>query len=102
MAALWDHDQLEWLRAMGHEVLVIATPSPGVSSHDAASAPRNATAVPSSDADASPLSRALLRACLNDPAGLQALGLEAARLRGDAAAKRAAWPTLRAWRRQAR
>ena len=81
----WDPWQREVLAAMGHQVL--------------ARAPRAADSVPDD-----PLAHALLRAAGRSPESADAAELlrslpPLATLRGDAAAKRALWPRLRALRR---
>ena len=75
----WSAEQVEWLRALGHEPLRFA-------------------GLPED-----PLLHALLRAAGCDPADARALSLlgelpPVATLRGDAAAKRRLWPRLRALR----
>ena len=76
----WSAEQVEWLRALGHEPFLHAAP------------PED------------PLLHAVLRAAGRDPADAGArvvLGAlpPVATLRGDAAAKRRLWPRLRALRR---
>ncbi|MGN7918340.1 hypothetical protein [Lysobacter sp. 22409] len=120
MSALWSAEQREWLQAMGHSVMKLASdkveevpvvereasaPVAQVASTEAvASAPRSEPARPVAPARASGADSALLRAVLraarrgaDDPAVLALFDAQA--LRGDAAAKRALWPQLRALRR---
>lgn len=101
----WSAEQREWLQAMGHDVLMLApieargnvvvahveTPMPRVREHSSESAPTPAD---------STLLRALVRAAgRRDVSELAALLLDPSTLRGNAAAKRALWPQLRALRR---
>ena len=83
----WDPWQREVLEALGHRVYEAVAPSRLPATRD-------------------PLLLALLRAAgrgpdHDDAAGLLAAWPPAAALRGNAAAKRALWPTLRALRRVA-
>lgn len=98
MTAPWSPQQREWLQALGHDVLVLA---------GAAIAPERSAVAPSSRrglADPPPVAGPLLRAVLR-AAGRREIGELAAwlpdpaSLRGDAAAKRALWPRLRALRK---
>lgn len=75
----WSTEQVEWLRALGHE-------------------PFRFAGLP-----VDPLLHAVLRAAGRDPADARAMALlgelpPVATLRGDAAAKRRLWPRLRALR----
>lgn len=98
----WSAEQREWLQAMGHDVLMLAptgVPAVVVAADVEAQAPpareRNAPAA----AD-HPLLRALARAAgRRDASELAALLPDPSALRGNAAAKRALWPQLRALRR---
>jgi len=86
-----DEFQREMLAALGHEVLVLATGSPGA----------GAESTQAIDAAGMPaLQQALLRAVGGDAARLA--GLPPLDLLRTPAAKRALWPRLRAARRQAR
>jgi hypothetical protein len=130
MSLPWTRQQREWLHALGHPVLALASadPVPGVvletgqdlpsrdpdpvaSGQGAPSAstqePRPARERPASHGLADRLYRALLRATGRRTAGegtavLQALGVDTETLRGDVAAKRALWARLRAERRRGR
>lgn len=119
MSALWSAEQREWLQAMGHSVMKLASdkveevpvvareasvPAAQVALEAVASAPRSEPARPVAPARASGADSALLRAVLraarrgaDDPAVLALFDAQA--LRGDATAKRALWPQLRALRR---
>ena len=105
MNASWSAQQREWLQALGHDVLVLAgaeAPAevaslPSEHPLPAAPAPRGPTVATAGD---SPMLRAMLRAAgRRDPGDLPWLP-DPATLRGDAAAKRALWPRLRALRRK--
>lgn len=125
MSALWSPQQREWLQAMGHQVWAlggaqsIESGSQAVASaQDApADARREAAALlkgegaararPSAPAPREPartdrLLLAVLRAAARDSgdADVAALIADPASLRGNAAAKRALWPHLRALRRR--
>lgn len=81
MPGPWSAEQVEWLRALGHE-------------------PMRFAGLPED-----PLLHAVLRAAGRDPADARARTLlgelpPVAALRGDAAAKRRLWPRLRALRAQ--
>jgi hypothetical protein len=101
----WDPQQREWLQALGHDVLMLASNEgsreiPLAGPSEPAAAHRGAVASGPSE---SPLMRAVLRAAGRREAGELAAWLpDTAALRGDAAAKRALWPRLRALRRNAR
>lgn len=120
MSALWNAQQREWLQAMGHSVMTLAAdkaeqpavvareasaPAARAASTDTVAAePRAEPARPVAPARATGADGALLRAVLRaarrgaeDPAVLALFDAQA--LRGDAAAKRALWPQLRALRR---
>ncbi|HZH44629.1 MAG TPA: hypothetical protein VEY50_11160 [Lysobacter sp.] len=119
MSALWDREQREWLQAMGLTWWVRAdgddrsAPAPATASQAARAEaaalfatdapPRPAVRV---GASADRLLRAVLRAAnLRPEDGLDpelAARVDPERLRGDAAAKRALWPYLRALRRGTR
>ena len=127
MSALWSPQQHEWLQAMGHQVWAlggaqsIESASQGVASiQDApADARREAAALlrgegaprarpatpapsPREPARVDRLLLAVLRAAGRDSgdADVSALVADPASLRGNAAAKRALWPHLRALRRR--
>ena len=78
----WSADQLRWLRALGHEPMMLR--SLGEDS-------------PSRPAPAGALAAALVRAA--GGRDLAALALDLEGLRRDPASKRALWPKLRALRR---
>lgn len=110
MSEAWSAQQHEWLQAMGLQVFALADAGPAsIEPGDppAATASR-AGSVPSPSrreaGAAPPLLRALLKAArrgAGDPEFTRAVpDVEA--LRGNAAAKRAAWPRLRALRRASR
>jgi len=118
MSARWSPQQREWLQALGHEVLVLAgTPVPAelaplaadTCRADPARGSRASTQLPSSPAreseseSGSVILRAVLRAAGRRDIGDLAMWLpDPDVLRGDAAAKRALWPRLRALRRSSR
>jgi len=92
----WDADQLRWLRALGHEPMLLASSMPAAA-HAAEAAP--APSAPPSQ----PGRRDALLAALARAAGgrdLAALGLDLEQLRREPRAKRALWPKLRALRRE--
>jgi hypothetical protein len=101
MSGPWSAQQHEWLQALGHEVMVLAPPSaPAVDvTADATSAQAPSPAAWSDG----PLLRALARAAGRRPADDEFVRLlpDPAALRGNATAKRALWPRLRALRRRA-
>lgn len=102
----WSSEQREWLQALGHDVLMLASTSPA----EMQSPPAREAAAPVSKPEvaarpataASPLLRALARAAgrnEHDAELLQALP-ELATLRGNPTARRALWPRLRALRKR--
>ncbi|MFC3551500.1 hypothetical protein ACFOLC_10820 [Lysobacter cavernae] len=99
MSALWSQEQHEWLRALGHPVLTLASAT--TASADPVPMARSSAAEATPD---SPLWRALLCAAGRPPGAAADAALaglpDPAALRGNAAAKRALWPRLRALRRQ--
>lgn len=102
MSALWTREQHGWLQAMGHTVWAMgdapaANDLPPPAAEAARPAPREARPAPPA-AGPERLLQALLRVA-GDADALAALGIDAASLRGNAAAKRALWPRLRALRR---
>lgn len=108
MNAPWSPQQREWLQALGHEVLMLAgaaAPSEELSPAAASSAcpavsPRGSAGTAHAD---SPLLRAVLRAAgRRDIGELPAWLPDTATLHGNAAAKRALWPRLRALRKTPR
>lgn len=116
MNGLWNAQQREWLQAMGHPVWQIASTDAvadaPVRTADAlreaaglkGDAPRSARAGSTrAVADDDRLARALVRAAGTgaDETTVLALVSDLATLRGNAAAKRALWPRLRALRRNA-
>ncbi|GAB3098447.1 hypothetical protein [Lysobacter terrae] len=101
----WSAQQCEWLTALGHDVLMPASmataPSEPEPLREPAPAPTRAARMPAA-ATASPLLRALARAAGRDEQDAefrQALP-DLATLRGNPAARRALWPSLRALRRR--
>lgn len=103
MSALWTREQHEWLQAMGHTVWTLAdAPAPSADARAPAPEVRGARepphASPARATGGERLMQALLRVA-GDADALRALGIDVAALRGDAAAKRALWPRLRALRR---
>lgn len=114
MNGLWSAQQREWLQAMGHPVWQIASTDAAadapVRTADAlreaaglqGDAPRASRPVRGASGD-DRLARALVRAAGAgaDEAAVLALASDLATLRGNAAAKRALWPRLRALRRNA-
>lgn len=123
MTGLWSAEQREWLEAMGYAVLTTRTADPAVepatsvaasvpaaggvrSPAPARSAPRSAApaverAAPrSAPATDTPLLRAVRRAAglRPDETHPTLAELDLSTLRGNAAAKRALWPRLRALR----
>lgn len=105
MNAPWSPQQHEWLQALGHDVLVLAAAGGGTEPvPPAASSTRAAVSVRGpvgNESGESPLLRAVLRAAGRRNAGELAAWLpDPASLRGNAAAKRALWPRLRALRRK--
>ncbi|GAA5070683.1 hypothetical protein [Lysobacter panacisoli] len=112
MSGLWTTQQREWLQAMGHAVWSLA-PAEGDASatepaRDAvvreASKPVREERRPAparSVAHEDRLMQALQRV-VGDGAALAALDIDLAALRGNAAAKRALWPRLRALRAKGR
>jgi hypothetical protein len=102
MSAPWSAEQREWLQALGHEAMVLASTSAVPVAGVTGLATEGDVTPPASWPDG-PLLHALARA-----AGRRATDAELARLlpdpatlRGNAAAKRALWPRLRALRRRA-
>ena len=112
--ALWSRQQREWLQALGHPPLMLVDRQAAVSADPARAEPQLAAepvapatapvaremrpAVPNRQPEDG-LQRALLRAT-GLPAAeagrtLQSLGVDAAALRGDPAAKRVLWSRLR-------
>lgn len=127
MSALWSPQQREWLQAMGHQVWALGgaqsiesgaqavanvQDAPADARREAAAllkgegAPRARpaapVAMPREPARADRLLLAVLRAAARDSgdADVAALIADPASLRGNAAAKRALWPHLRALRRR--
>jgi hypothetical protein len=106
----WSREQLEWLQALGHDVLMLAP----VGSDVRAEADRhsNAEIPPKSRpgvgtaakpaASASPLLRALARAAGRSEGDAEFLRTvhDIAVLRGNPAARRALWPRLRTLRKR--
>ena len=90
---IWNADQLRWLRALGHEPMLLrpAGAEPGREEPARAEEPRSK--VSASGALAAALARAA------GGRDLSALALDLARLRREPALKRALWPRLRALRR---
>ncbi|MBA3486834.1 MAG: hypothetical protein H0T88_06560 [Lysobacter sp.] len=115
MTLPWSPEQREWLRALGHPVMVLAVDGSIASNVDqepimppqttvAVTGSHGRTPVPvPGQADDSALHRALLKATglPTDQAEqvLGSMGVHAAALRADPAAKRALWPSLRRLRK---
>lgn len=114
MSGLWTAQQREWLQAMGHQVFAFAAtqdapvveneapvPVRPASPTDRDRAPARASHMPGTPPGSDRLMQALLRAAGThvDAAAVIALVPDTTQLRGDAAAKRALWPRLRALRR---
>ena len=92
----WSRQQCEWLQALGHSLLVLASDQVGAPEVAAGAASPVAGA---SDQVTPSLYRALMKAT-GLPANeaelaLQSLGVDAAALRSDPAAKRLLWTRLR-------
>lgn len=105
MNAPWNAQQREWLQALGHDVLVLAgNPAAPESATTASSTVSDAGSARASAANQPadiPLMRAVLKAAGRREVGELAAWLpDPASLRGNAAAKRALWPRLRALRRK--
>jgi hypothetical protein len=106
----WSREQLEWLEALGHDVLMLAPVGSDVRAErdrpSSAEMPANsragagAAAKPASSA--SPLMRALARAAgrSEDDAEFLKTVPDISVLRGNPAARRALWPRLRALRKR--
>ena len=98
----WSAEQREWLQALGHDVLMLASATtvaePTREARPSAPEPV-ATARPA--AAASPLLRALARAAGRNEQDAELLQMlpDLATLRGNPAARRALWPRLRALRK---
>lgn len=118
MSGLWSAEQREWLQAMGHSVMTLASDQAEEPAVAVAEAPAPAAQRPLAQAGATAsraepsrpaapargageaLLRAVLRAARRGPDDPAVLALfDAQALRGNAAAKRALWPRLRALRR---
>ena len=105
MNAPWNGQEREWLQALGHDVLVLAGKSAAPESATIASSTVSDTGSARGTAGNKPTDIALMRAVLR-AAGRREVGELAAwlpdpaSLRGNAAAKRALWPRLRALRRK--
>ena len=100
MNAPWSAQQREWLQALGHDVLMRAAAAASPETSRAAESSAGAAgSTPGTAYADSPLVRALLRAAGRDDIAVLAAWLpDPATLHGDAAAKRALWPRLRALR----
>jgi len=100
----WSTEQREWLQALGHDVLMLASATPMAEPPREArsSAPEPVTAARTAAA-ASPLLRALARAAGRNEQDAELLQLlpDLAALRGNPVARRALWPRLRALRKRA-
>ena len=117
MSALWTPQQREWLQAMGHQVFALtsaqpaeapvvenevpAPARPAAPSVDRGQAPARPSRMSATQSGSDRLMQALLRAAGAhvDAAAVIALVPDTKQLRGNAAAKRALWPHLRALRR---
>ncbi len=116
--ALWTPEQQQWLQAMGHSVWQMATADAvadaSTDDRDARreaaellreERPQRRTPEPMARAAAPDrLTAAVLRAARREPGDVDVAALlaDVAALRGNAAAKRALWPRLRALRRTER
>ncbi|UNK48909.1 alanine acetyltransferase [Lysobacter sp. S4-A87] len=127
MSGLWSPQQREWLQAMGHQVWALggaqsieaASPTEGHQEDTSAQARREAAALlkggaaaqarPSASAPAPRMPAATDRLLMavfraagrnSGDADVVALVPDGAALRGNSAAKRALWPSLRALRRR--
>jgi hypothetical protein len=89
----WSADQLRWLRALGHEPMVLRPPGAEL----VREAPARSEAAPTGAAATGAFAAALARAA--GGRDLAALALDLEGLRRDPASKRALWPKLRALRR---
>lgn len=102
----WSAQQHEWLEAMGFDVLRLASATPDESTHPPGpGTPSPAAAFDSTGSATARLQRAVLhalRSCPEPAARLATLDIDVAALRGNATAKRALWPRLRAMRAASR
>lgn len=107
----WSSAQREWLQALGHDVLMLASTEAGASAVPEPAQSRVAPLVPQASGPraaarpalpVSPLLRALARAaaCSEDDAEFLKIVPELTVLRGNPAARRALWPRLRALRKR--
>ena len=92
----WNAEQLRWLRALGHEPMLLASAMPPAPAMRVESTPAPAP-VKAMASGTSALAAALARAA--GGRDLAALALDLDGLRRDPASKRALWPKLRALRR---
>ena len=99
MNAPWSPQQRQWLQALGHDVLVLAGDEAPPQVAETVAAAGRPAAAPAHPAAGSALQRALLRAAGRREPGELAWLPDPATLRGNAAAKRALWPRLRALRK---
>jgi len=99
VTGLWNSEQREWLQALGHEVLMLAPLAAGAAVEPALGTMPDMATTAAAWPD-SPLLRALVRAAGGraPDAELMRLLPDPLTLRGNAAAKRALWPRLRALR----
>ena len=100
----WSAEQLRWLRALGHEPMVLASSMPVGAPVGVAFGRDNLASVEESRPKAAPttIPTAALAAALARAAGgrdLAGLALDLEQLRREPKAKRALWPQLRALRR---
>lgn len=106
----WSREQLEWLQALGHDVLMLAPVGSDVRAHpdrpSRAEMPSKSRPAPGAAerpaSSAPPLLRALARAAgrSEDDAEFLRTVPDISVLRGNPAARRALWPRLRALRRR--
>jgi len=96
VSAAWSAEQLRWLRALGHEPMLLASamPAPVPALEDT---PGQVEPSRPKAASVEALAAALARAA--GGRDLAALALDLERLRRDPAAKRALWPKLRGLRK---
>lgn len=100
----WSAEQREWLQALGHDVLMLASATTVAEPpREARSSAPEPVATARSAAAVSPLLRALARAAGRSEQDAELLQVlpDLATLRGNPAARRALWPRLRALRKQA-
>lgn len=111
---LWSEEQREWLQALGHDLLELASAAPASTPMTAVDGPahvqaargngergtENVVAHPVATLPDTPLLRALARAAGRPPQDPELLAVlpDLSLLRGNPGARRALWPQLRALR----